>query len=340
MQSESSGLSGRREPRSRVSPVNSARTCNDRALPHGEDSVFRTVMAAAAAVLVLVSLPAEAQWKWKDTSGRIQYSDLPPPAGTPDQDILSRPTAPRRCRHRRAGRLGRRRPRSAPPWRSSAVMPKGVDPELEAKRKKAEDDVARQEEGRAGARRGRQADNCSRAQTQLRDLESGLRVIRTNEKGEREYLDDKQRAEETKHAKDMIAADCRSSGAAGLVTSGAGRDAAAPPSDPSAAVGRSRPGRRRRAAHRAPRSGPRCRRPGSRCRPRRVLDHAPLARIASSTRRPGRQRDADLAGLARPCRPGDGDAQRRRVASAAHGPARRGGRRNRRRCWRSCRTPD
>jgi hypothetical protein len=32
--------------------------------------------------------------------------------------------------------------------------------------------------------------------------------MRTNEKGEREYLDDKQRAEETKHAKDVIAADC------------------------------------------------------------------------------------------------------------------------------------
>jgi hypothetical protein len=39
-------------------------------------------------------------------------------------------------------------------------------------------------------------------------LDSGVRVTRTNDKGEMEYLDDKQRAAETKHAKDAIAADC------------------------------------------------------------------------------------------------------------------------------------
>jgi len=171
------------------------------------DSVFRTVVAAAAAVLVLVSLPAEAQWKWKDTSGRIQYSDLPPPAGTPDQDILSRPTAPRR-----SGTVtpaaSAASAASAPALASSALMPKGVDPELEAKRKKAEGDIAAKKKADQERVAAAKADNCNRAQTQLRDFESGLRVMRTNEKGEREYLDDKQRAEETKHAKDVIAADC------------------------------------------------------------------------------------------------------------------------------------
>jgi hypothetical protein len=171
------------------------------------DSVFRTVVAAAAAVLVLVSLPAEAQWKWKDTSGRIQYSDLPPPAGTPDQDILSRPTAPRR-----SGTVtpaaSAASAASAPALASSALMPQGVDPELEAKRKKAEGDIAAKKKADQERVAAAKADNCNRAQTQLRDFESGLRVMRTNEKGEREYLDDKQRAEETKHAKDVIAADC------------------------------------------------------------------------------------------------------------------------------------
>jgi hypothetical protein len=171
------------------------------------DSVFRTIMAAAAALLVLVSLPAEAQWKWKDTSGRIQYSDLPPPAGTPDQDILSRPTAPRR-----SGTVtpaaSAASAASAPALASSALMPKGVDPELEAKRKKAEGDIAAKKKADQERVAAAKADNCNRAQTQLRDFESGLRVMRTNEKGEREYLDDKQRAEETKHAKDVIAADC------------------------------------------------------------------------------------------------------------------------------------
>lgn len=171
------------------------------------DSVFRTIMAAAAVLLVLVSLPAEAQWKWKDRAGRIQYSDLPPPVGTPDQDVLSRPTAPRR-----SGTVAPAGPAASAASAASAVtaaapVPK-LDQEFEAKRKKAEGEVIaknKAEEDRVAAAK---ADNCSRAKSQLRTFESGIRVTRTNAKGEREFLDDKQRAEETRHAKDVIASDC------------------------------------------------------------------------------------------------------------------------------------
>ena len=171
------------------------------------DSIFRTAMAAAAAVLVLVSMPAEAQWKWKDKGGRIQYSDLPPPAGTPDQDILSKPTAQRRA-GTAAPAASAASAASAPLLSSNTLAPKGVDSELEAKRKKAEGDVDAKKKADQERIAAAKADNCSRAQTQLRNFESGLRVMRTNDKGEREYLDDKQRADETKHAKDVIAADC------------------------------------------------------------------------------------------------------------------------------------
>jgi hypothetical protein len=174
------------------------------------DSVFRTVITAAAAVLVLVSLPAEAQWKWKDKGGRIQYSDLPPPVGTADQDILSRPTAPRRSGTVApvASTAPAASAASAPLVSANTLAPKGVDPELEAKRKKAEGDVDAKKKADQERLAAAKADNCGRAQTQLRTFETGLRVMTTNEKGEREYLDDKQRAEETKRAKDVIAADC------------------------------------------------------------------------------------------------------------------------------------
>ena len=56
---------------------------------------FVALLALLAASLI--ALPAAAQWKWRDKGGHVQYSDLPPPAGTPDQDILSRPSAPRRA---------------------------------------------------------------------------------------------------------------------------------------------------------------------------------------------------------------------------------------------------
>ena len=175
-------------------------------------SVFRTVLTAATAVLVLVSLPAEAQWKWKDKGGRIQYSDLPPPADTPDQDILSRPSAPRRSNTAPAAAAAASAPSSptAPPGTAPAATPppKAVDPEFEAKRKKAEGEVQAKNKAEEDRIAMAKADNCARARAQLRTFESGIRVTRTNDKGEREFLDDKQRADETKHAKDVIAADC------------------------------------------------------------------------------------------------------------------------------------
>jgi hypothetical protein len=175
-------------------------------------SVFRTVMTAAAAVLLLVSLPAEAQWKWKDKGGRIQYSDLPPPVGTPEQDILSKPSAPRRTAITAPAASQASAPvvtAGASGPASGPLAPRTVDPELEAKRKKAETDLAAKNKAQEERIAAAKADNCNRARTQLRTIDTGVRLTRANEKGEREYLDDKQRAEETKRAKDAIAADCK-----------------------------------------------------------------------------------------------------------------------------------
>ena len=87
--------------------------------------------------------------------------------------------------------------------------PKGVEPELEAARKKKEQDAAaakKVEEDKLAAQR---ADNCQRARAQLRTLDDGIRIARTNEKGEREIMNDQQRAAETQRTRDMIASDCR-----------------------------------------------------------------------------------------------------------------------------------
>ena len=157
----------------------------------------------AAALGLGVCLPAAAQWVWKDKSGKV-FSQLPPPSSVPEKDILQRPKG--------ASRL------DAPQFvasSASAAAPaasgpaKAVEPELEAKRKKAEQDEAakrRAEEEKAKAVR---AENCSRAKSQLRGLEDGMRMARVNEKGEREVLDDKARAEEARRAKDIIASDCK-----------------------------------------------------------------------------------------------------------------------------------
>ncbi|MBS0445572.1 MAG: DUF4124 domain-containing protein [Proteobacteria bacterium] len=166
----------------------------------------RPIAAPLLAVLAsaLLAVPALAQWKWVDSAGHVQYSDLPPPAGVPEKDILQRPNAVQR---RTAAAPA---PASAA---SGALVPKPVDSELEAKRKKTEqDEEARKkaqqkaEEAKVAAAR---ADNCTRARAQLRTLDSGVRVARINEQGEREVLDDAGRAQEAQRARDIVASDCK-----------------------------------------------------------------------------------------------------------------------------------
>ncbi len=158
------------------------------------------LMAMGAAV----SLPAAAQWKWRDKAGQVQYSDLPPPASTPEANILQRPAPSASARPAPNAASGAASAASAPP-----PAPKLGDPELEAKRKKAEEEEARKkkiEESRVAAT---QAENCSRARSQLAALEQGQRIVRYNAKGEREYLDDKGRADEIQRARGVMATDCK-----------------------------------------------------------------------------------------------------------------------------------
>lgn len=148
-----------------------------------------------------LALPAVAQWKWRGVNGQIQYSDLPPPPGVSDKDILQRP----------GSNTLRGAPLAAAPASAASaplLAPKVMEPELDAKRKKAEQEQAEKikaDEQRVAAAK---ADNCKRAREQMRALDSGMRMARINEKGEREVMDDTMRAAEMKRAREMVDSDC------------------------------------------------------------------------------------------------------------------------------------
>ena len=168
---------------------------------------FVALLALLAASLI--ALPATAQWKWRDKGGHVQYSDLPPPAGTADGDILARPN-PSMRRSTPTGVAPVAAPNSAAVATATASAPRSADPELEAKRKKAEDEAAAKAKADQDRLLALKADNCSRARAQLTTLNSGIRMAQTNAKtGEREFLDDKQRADEVRRAESVIANDCK-----------------------------------------------------------------------------------------------------------------------------------
>ncbi len=155
---------------------------------------------------LVLAASAQAQWKWKDAKGHLQYSDRPPPAGTPDKDILQRPpgavitVVP----------LGQAAsPASAPAPAQAASAPTKADQEAAARRKQEQErDAAKQkEEARRVAEQRRE--NCGRAQSNLRELQSGARVSRTNEAGERTFMDDAQRQAEIDRVRSTMNSECR-----------------------------------------------------------------------------------------------------------------------------------
>lgn len=157
------------------------------------------VLVCCLGLLVAIATPAQAQWKWKDARGQVHVSDIPPPREVQDKDILQRPSPAQR----------RASPAASAPAASAPAARPTVDPEIEARRKRAE----AEQQAKAAAENDKiaslRAENCQRARRHLASLETGQRLARTNDKGEREVLDDKARAEEVAHARRAIDADCR-----------------------------------------------------------------------------------------------------------------------------------
>ncbi|WP_280156142.1 DUF4124 domain-containing protein [Piscinibacter sp. XHJ-5] len=161
-----------------------------------------SIVVLSALLGATIAMPAAAQWKWRDKGGQIQYSDLPPPAGVSEQDILQRPSAAQRRTPTPSVAAA-----SAAPAADAAS--RRVEPELEAKRRKVEEELAAKNKADQEKAAAQRAESCARARGYARTLDDGVRIVRTNEKGEREILDDKARAEETKKAREIIAADCK-----------------------------------------------------------------------------------------------------------------------------------
>lgn len=165
-----------------------------------------TLSLAPWVLAALMSSPAAeaaTQWKWRDGTGRVQYSDRPPPAGTPDQDILVRPSGARAL--------------PAPPVAPVASVPaaapkpsvKASDPELEARKRKADEEKAAQQKAAEDKQAQARADNCQRARAYQRSLDDGMRIARTNAKGEREVMDDAARAQEQARNRQTISNNCQ-----------------------------------------------------------------------------------------------------------------------------------
>jgi hypothetical protein len=156
--------------------------------------IFAVFIMSASCSLAL------AQYVWLDAKGVKQYSDMPPPASVPSARILKSPGA------------------ALPQAESPAPAEEQAASEADAAKKPmtlAEKDAAFQKRKAEQAEKDKQAadkakaaadkkKDCERTQAYNRALESGQRISRVDQSGERVYLSDEERAKETRDTRRML----------------------------------------------------------------------------------------------------------------------------------------
>ncbi|MBU0688557.1 MAG: DUF4124 domain-containing protein [Gammaproteobacteria bacterium] len=146
--------------------------------------------ATALLLLGFISLSAQAGLnKWVDENGKVHYSDSPPM----DAKVES------------VRNVTGKGQEAAPVDYSSksysqreAELKKARQEKKEASEKSASESAQQQERKR----------NCAAAQENLRALESGTRLVTYDEKGEKRFMDDAERAQRLNSARDAVKGNC------------------------------------------------------------------------------------------------------------------------------------
>ncbi len=153
-------------------------------------------LRTALLLALLAALPVQAQiYQYKDASGKTVISDRPPPAGTAPAKTHS---------------AGGSSTESAPANGAAAAAPKPLaDREMDFKKRQQEQKEAAEKAQKEQADKAGRKDDCERAQRQLQMLESGERVAVRDDKGERSFMEDNQRAAEIDRTRKFIAENCK-----------------------------------------------------------------------------------------------------------------------------------
>ncbi|WP_374338002.1 DUF4124 domain-containing protein [Methyloversatilis sp.] len=141
-----------------------------------------------AALLLSLPLACFAQvYQYKDAQGRTVFSDSPPPGVSATRKNVPVP------------------PAAAAPEGESPVQDK-----MQEFQKRREERLEKEaKDAKEKAAREKAAENCSRVRNRLAALRSGQRIVRFNEQGEREYIDDEARNREIEQTEKSVSEWCK-----------------------------------------------------------------------------------------------------------------------------------
>ena len=162
--------------------------------------LVRTLLALAAAGLVAAPSTAQQLYKYTGPDGKVQYSDRPPADGQKAEKITGRAsTVPPGAS---AAAAGSDAAKSGAPKSPAEQEQDFRKRRLEAQEKASKD--ATLAEGKRA-----QDESCAALRTQLSGVQSGARIARINEKGEREFLEDNGIQQEIQRLQREIANTCK-----------------------------------------------------------------------------------------------------------------------------------
>jgi hypothetical protein len=168
-------------------------------------------------LLSLLMLPALASaeiYKWKDKDGKVRYSDVPPPSNVKQEALygkkIPKPTGLAPLSEVEGDATAAANKDKAASGKDKAIVDKALTDKNKAPadKSKAPLDKAPLSKEEAAAKRAKDAeqqkiadeakqaelklkeDNCKASKSNLATYTNGGRIVKTNEKGEKEYLGD------------------------------------------------------------------------------------------------------------------------------------------------------
>ena len=128
-------------------------------------------------------------YKWKDKNGVIRYSDMPPPSNIKQESISGKKKAVQAT-----GQAPLTPVETAPavPANVKKPNPAPLSVEEEAAEKRQRDaEINKKNKQEKELEAKRKEENCSSAKSNMETFTQGGRVYKMNERGEREYMDNK-----------------------------------------------------------------------------------------------------------------------------------------------------
>jgi len=139
-------------------------------------------------IALCLALPAGAQiYQWKDENGKTVISDKPPIGHVRQQKQIDTESS---------AKNGQKQPSLA-------------DREMEFRKRQKETQESTEKKRKEETASSEKNENCNNARRQLQTLESGERISLRDDKGERYYLDDAQREQETEKARKFVETNCK-----------------------------------------------------------------------------------------------------------------------------------